>query len=100
MKKFLSVLLALSMVASLAGCSKDESVSKDSEGQQTGKIKIGILQYMEHGALDEAKNGFVAALAEGGFVDGENIEIDFQNAQADQSNLLTMSQRFVNNKSD
>ena len=40
------------------------------------------------------------ALKEAGFEDGVNIEIDYQNAQADQSNLMTISERFVKNNVD
>ena len=67
---------------------------------QTDAIQIGVLQLVEHPALDAAYKGFVDGLAEAGFVDGENIEIDFRNAQADQSNLMTMSDRFVKNNVD
>ena len=35
-----------------------------------------------------------------GFEEGKNITIDRQNAQADQSNLQNIGQRFVNNKVD
>lgn len=63
-------------------------------------INIGILQLVEHAALDASYQGFVDALKEEGFVDGVNINIDYQNAQADQSNLMTISERFVKNKVD
>ncbi len=63
-------------------------------------IQIGVLQLVEHPALDAAYQGFIDGLAEAGFVDGEKIEIDFRNAQADQSNLMTMSERFVKNNVD
>lgn len=57
---------------------------------------VGILQLTSHPALDEIHRGIVAALKEEGFVAGKNIKIDFQNAQNDQSNLKSMSQRFEN----
>ena len=63
-------------------------------------IQIGVLQLVEHPALDAAYQGFIDGLAEAGFVAGEKIEIDFRNAQADQSNLMTMSERFVKNNVD
>ena len=63
-------------------------------------IKIGVLQLVEHAALDAAYQGFVDALKEAGFEDGVNIEIDYQNAQADQSSLMTISERFVKNNVD
>ncbi len=81
--------LALVIVLSLAGCSGKSEVKT-----------IGIIQYVEHVALDAARDGFVDALNDNGYIDGENIEIDVQNAQADQSNLSTISDRFVSNDVD
>ncbi len=63
-------------------------------------LQIGVLQLVEHSALDAAYAGFVDGLKEAGYEDGVNIQIDFQNAQADQANLMTISDRFVKNKVD
>ena len=54
-------------------------------------LKIGILQFTEHEALDASRNGFI---------DGINklnldIEIDYKNAQADQSNCTLIANYFV-----
>ena len=65
-----------------------------------GTKTIGIIQYVQHVALDSAREGFVQALADNGFVDGQNIALDVQNAQADASNLATISDRFVANNVD
>ncbi len=91
MKKTIIFVLAVALVLvmSLAGCSGESDVKT-----------IGIVQYVEHVALDSSREGFVDALSDNGYVDGENIEIDVQNAQADQSNLSTISDRFVSNKVD
>lgn len=62
--------------------------------------KIGIIQQLEHASLDAAYKGFVDGLADAGYVDGKNIQIDYQNAQGDQANLMTISDRFVKNKED
>lgn len=108
------------MILALTGCSGTPQVSQESlsesaavsqapsqavepsESADAGEksYKIGIIQYVEHPALDAAREGFIQALADNGFTDGKNITIDVQNAQADQSNLKTISQRFVNNKED
>ena len=45
-------------------------------------------------------DGFIDALADNGYKDGENITIDYHNAQADQNNLGTISDRFVANNVD
>jgi putative ABC transport system substrate-binding protein len=61
---------------------------------------IGLLQYAAHPSLDAISQGIVETLADNGYVDGENITLDFQNGQGDQSNLNTMSTRFVSNEAD
>ena len=65
-----------------------------------GKIKIGILQLVEHDALDASYRGFVDGLKEAGYEDGKNIIIDYQNAQGEQANCITIGQKFINDKSD
>jgi putative ABC transport system substrate-binding protein len=99
MKKIGKNLMMLVLIASLAamgaGCAGEEEAPPVEE-----MASIGIIQYVEHVALDSAREGFVAALADNGYVDGENIAIDVQNAQADQSNLATISDRFVSNNVD
>ena len=107
--------LALAMAAVMAGCSSSgsasgtgassagASASSQEESKATaesGTIKIGIIQLLEHDALDSAREGFVKTLNENGYIDGQNIIIDYQNAQNDQSNLKTISQRFVQEEDD
>lgn len=91
LKKAIIFSLMLALVLLTAGCSGQGKAENPT---------IGIIQYVEHVALDAARDGFVDALADNGYVDGENITIDVQNAQADQSNLSTISDRFVSNKVD
>ncbi|MBQ7815762.1 MAG: sugar ABC transporter substrate-binding protein, partial [Oscillospiraceae bacterium] len=98
MKKLTALLLTLAMAISMTACSSSEPAPEAEN--ETEVIKIGILQQLEHGSLDSARQGFIDALADAGYVDGENLEIDYQNAQGDASNLSTMSERFVNNESD
>lgn len=56
-------------------------------------IKVGILQYVEHEALDAAREGFIDRLEESDYAD--RIEIDVQNANGDQSNLQSISEKLV-----
>ena len=88
-------LTALVMSFSLTACGSEENSDSGEE-----MVKIGILQQLENVALDQAREGFIAALEQNGFKDGENIILDIQNAQSDQSNLQTMADRLVNNKND
>ncbi|MGI5173447.1 ABC transporter substrate-binding protein [Treponema sp. OMZ 840] len=77
---------------SILGCTKAEPKKKS--------FKIGILQLVEHDALDASYKGFVDSLAEAGYVDGTNISIDYQNAQGEQANCQTIAQKFVNDRCD
>ena len=64
--------------------------------QQTQtKPTVGILQLTTHPALDAIHKGIIAGLKDKGYVAGKNIKIDFQNAENDQSNLKSMSERFT-----
>lgn len=64
------------------------------------ELHIGLLQYTAHPSLDAIADGIVEALAENGYIDGETITFDFQNAQGDQSNLSSIANRFVANEVD
>jgi len=77
-----------------AGCGGDQQAS----GEKS--YKIGIVQLVEHNALDAANRGFVDGLKARGYEEGKNLTIDRQNAQADQSNLQNIAQRFVSDKVD
>lgn len=97
-KKMLALALgALLTVGLFAGCGSEK---KETSSDKQKVHQIGVIQLVQHGALDESNRGFVDGLASRGFKDGVNIKIDQQNAQGDQSNLKTISQRFVNNKVD
>lgn len=88
MKKSLFAVVSLVCTAFfLAGCNEKDS-----------RIKIGVIQLVEHPALDKSFQGFKDGLAEAGYVDGENIVIDFQNAQGEQANCVTIANKLVNDK--
>lgn len=98
-KKLKMAALCAAAVLSLGlmtGCGNDEKAA--GTGDKT--YSVGIVQLVEHNALDAANKGFVDALKERGFEEGKNLTIDQQNAQADQSNLQNIGQRFINNKVD
>lgn len=88
--------LAVVMAIGAVGCGG----SKKEEPKKWSKVNVGIVQLVEHAALDAANKGFVDGMAKRGYKEGENITYDRQNAQADQSNLQNIANRFVNNKVD
>ena len=58
--------------------------------------KIGVLQLVEHEALDASNKGFVAALDASGI----SYTVDQQNAQGDQSACQTIASKLVSDKCD
>ena len=62
--------------------------------------KIGITQIVTHPALDAVREGFIQSMADGGFVEGENVEYDYRNPEGDMSTTQTIAQKFVNDKVD
>lgn len=62
--------------------------------------RIGVLQLMSHPALDEINRGIDDTLKKSGYKDGKNINIDFLNAENDQSNLSTMSNQLIQKNDD
>ncbi len=68
------------------------------EVEEVVVLKVGISQVVTHPALDAAREGIIAGLAGNGYVDGENIEIDYQNSEGDGSLFDTIAQKFVGDK--
>jgi len=68
-------------------------------GQQKA-IQIGVLQFASHPALDGARDGFIDALTQAGFKDGDKIKLDLQNAQRDMGVARTIAMKFVSDKKD
>ena len=61
---------------------------------------VGITQIVEHPSLDKAREGFIRALDDNGYKDGENIKIDYQNAQNDMPTTQTIANKFISDKKD
>lgn len=91
-KRYLLTVCMTGLMILLVACGgkKDQEV----------ELSVGILQYVEHGSLDAAREGFIEELEKNGYVDGKNLKIDYQNAQADTANLKSMSERLISDKND
>lgn len=96
-KKLLSVLLMVTMAASmLAGCG-DAEKSGSNNGNADKTYNIGICQLMEHPALDAATQGFQDALKE---KLGDKVTFSVQNAQGEQTMCTTICNGFVSDNVD
>lgn len=124
-KKTLSMLLATSLLAMsvLTGCGSstaaedtaaedtaadtaeaaEESSEENTQAEDTAdtqsdeKFTVGICQLVQHTALDAATQGFEDALTERY---GDNVTIDYQNAQGESTTCATIVTGFVNNDYD
>ncbi|MGQ7543577.1 tryptophan ABC transporter substrate-binding protein [Streptococcus suis] len=94
-KNLLATIVALTVmvVAALFLTQKEQSNSSTS----TEKVRIGVLQFVTHDSLDEIYKGIKDGLEEGGYTTTDNLEIDFMNAEGDQSQVQTMSKKLVDN---
>ncbi len=91
----IAAITAMSM-GMLTGCGGDKN--QDGEEKTEDKVyKIGVVQLVQHGALDQANQGMIDGLKD---EEGKNLKIDQQNAQNDQSNLQTIAQQFLSNEVD
>lgn len=91
--------------ALLLVCVLGYGVYSSKKGEDTNKIqnkevKVGVLQLLSHPALDQIYKGLEDGLAKEGYKVGENLKIDLQNAQGDQSNLASMGQKLVTDNND
>lgn len=84
--KLISAVLVSTMVLSMTACGSGEKT-----------YKVGILQQLEHPALDQATQGFQDALTK---LMGDSVTFDVQNAQGEQANCSSIATTFVSNNYD
>ena len=85
MKRIISIIVCIAMILA-AAISFAETYT------------VGIGQFAQHGSLDNCYQGFVEGLAEAGIVEGENLKIDLQNAQADMGIAQQIAAQFASAK--
>ncbi len=108
MKKLLALMMAATLVLSMTACGgskKEEAPAADTPAAEenvtdeaaTGDVyKIGVLQYVQHAALDASNEGFFAALDDAGIA----YEADQQNAAGEAASCDTIADTLVNNGND
>lgn len=63
--------------------------------KEDGNYKVGILLPVTHEALNNAADGFIKGLENGGWKKGENLEITIKNAEGKDDDLRTMAKSLI-----
>ena len=87
MKKTISLLMVLSLVLGLCACASAEEKT----------WQIGILQFVQHPALDEATRGFREAITE---KLGDKVTFIVENASGEVPNCATIASQLVSRQVD
>ena len=87
MKKIISVIAVIALILTSAIAAAET-------------YTIGIGQFAQHGSLDNCYEGFMQGLAEAGLVEGENLKVDLQNAQADMGIAQQIAAQFAGKRVD
>ncbi len=62
--------------------------------------RIGYSQIVDHPALNDTRRGFIDGLRQAGFIEGQNLVFDYQNAQGDVGNARLIAEKFVADRVD
>ena len=95
MKKLISLALAAVMALSLVACGSGNKDKDTDTGDKT--YKVGVVQLVQHEALDAATKGFTDALKE---ALGGKVEVVEKNASGDSNNCSTIVNGFISDKVD
>ncbi len=90
-KVFLVLTIAVCLVASVfAGGASEKKAAP-------GTFRVGVVQLVQHPALDAATEGFMKALVE---QLGDKVSFDIQNASGEINNCVTIVNGFVSSNTD
>ena len=95
MKKLISLVLAAVMALCLVACGSGSKDKDTDTGDKT--YKVGVVQLVQHEALDAATKGFTDALKE---ALGDKVEVEVKNASGDSNNCSTIVNGFISDKVD
>lgn len=102
MKNLTKTLAAGALAMALAGCTVGGSTANNTpaaagSAEGDGTYLVGVVQLVQHVALDAATEGFQDALTE---AFGDKVEFDVQNAAGDASTANTMAASLVSEECD
>jgi len=88
--------LGAAALLAVTACSSGGGESSDGGASSDEAVKIGVLQFVQHPALDSATEGFKSALEDAGV----SAEYDDQNAQGEVPNTNTIASTFASDDLD
>ncbi len=108
MKKFLSMITLSALALSLIACGTDSAAKREGNSDSASSeqteakaddktYKVGVIQLMQHKALDAATKGFEDALKE---KLGDKVTITVENASGDSTTCATLANSFVSDNVD
>ena len=104
-----SMLLIATLIAGLLGACQPATTTRPADSAPASQetqlstaesYRIGIVQIIEHPALDAARDGFIDGLAALGLKDGEQVSFRIESAQGELANATTIANQFNNDKLD
>lgn len=93
------MLLAAAALCGLALAGVD-SLAQQAAPQPGRTYRVGYTQIVDHPALNASRQGFLDGLKKAGFVEGQNLIFDYQNAQNDIANARNIAEKFLSDKVD
>jgi len=95
-KKFWLGLGLASLMAVTAACGGNGGGKTEGGNTEGKEYTVAISQIVEHPSLDATREGFLKALEDAGL----KVKVDYNNAQADQNNIKSISQKIATSKAD
>lgn len=112
-KSIVAALLCALSLLTVTACGQQSAAPQPSGGQDAApaqesapapaaekQVKIGIVQIVEHPALDAAREGFISQMAKNGYEKDKNVVYDVQSAQGNMDTALSIVQKFQGDKVD
>lgn len=98
--------VALSVISTLGliGCSNSSTETAATAENSTATDKpaksIAITQIVEHPSLDDMRRGIIDELADNGYVEGQNLTVNFQSAQGNTATAGQIAKQFAGDNPD
>ena len=95
---------AISATLGLIGCSNSTDTATTDKGAAADTDKpaktLAITQIVEHPSLDAMRQGIIDELADNGYVEGQNLTVNFQSAQGNTATAGQIAKQFAGDNPD